>query len=107
MLGGLSAATRALLCQLQPMRDGVLVQGPTADDKLFLFFELKVFIADESAMQSIWRFKGQRAICALTSVSCVDIFNNLHANLIYISRDQCLAYISRDQCLLYTLQDHA
>ena len=37
VLGGLSAVTRALLCQLQPMRDGVLVQGPTADDKLFLF----------------------------------------------------------------------
>ena len=58
--GGLSAITRGLLCKLQLMRDGVLVQGPTADDKLFLMFELKVFLTDESAMQSIWDIVAKR-----------------------------------------------
>ena len=103
--GGLSAVTRALLCELHRMRDGVLVQGPTTDEKMFLQFDLKVFITDESAMQSIWRFKGERAIDLLylfaraasrlhvarqasrlhLARACVDMFNNGLANLMYRS----------------------
>ena len=103
--GGLSAITRALLCELHRMRDGVLVQGPTTDEKMFLQFDLKVFITDESAMQSIWRFKGERTIDLLYLLAraasrlhvarqasrfhlaraCVDMFNNGLANLMYRS----------------------